>query len=303
MRKSGRLASIHEDDDSNSNSSSTSNSTKPPTAASSNTKKFTPTIPTVRRKKVVEEDQQVEAETVQVPTVPSTRSNQTSGRRPLHTPAPANVSGPLSLGPASMPRSSSRASANSGGLISARSLSSRSSHSSSSASASNPLSDSVPIEDEFSSEATIAEEQTDNLLKPVVLIKKDQSSSSSSFVDFDSDKLFLFQMPPILPTLLNHQTESSSSTSSPSTSCSSWPASAQGRYGKLRRYKSGRLVLILENSVEFLLNSSIESATEAQNTCVLAIDPEFGQSFNLGAVQAKFVAVPEFEKFQKLTRE
>lgn len=292
MRKSGRLASIHEDDPSSDPKASE------PTG---NTKKFTPTIPAVRRKKVVEEEQPVET------TLSSSKPNGNhsnprghtgpgSSRKPLHTPAPVNVSGPLALGPASMPRSSSRSSANSGGsgILSARSLTRLNSSSNGSQSSSKPLSDSVPIEEEFSVEAA----QIEDLLKPVVLLDSkinDDTRDELTHFEPESGKLFLFQMPPVLPSLLNHtQSEPSSSDSS----AEKWPTTAQGHYGKLRRYKSGRLVMILDNGVEFVLNSSIESASEAQNTSILTIDPEFGQSFNLGSVQAKLVAVPEFEKFK-----
>ena len=112
MRKSGRLASIHDDD-----ISEDSNTTVPPTTAPvtlTTLKKFTPTIPAVRRKKeVVEVDPGHSAATTDtVKPLPGKGSRQS--RRPLNVPLPANVSGPLSLGPASAPRSSVRSSSSSG---------------------------------------------------------------------------------------------------------------------------------------------------------------------------------------------
>lgn len=303
MRKSGRLASIHEDDDSAAPSSN-------PTSA--NTKKFTPTIPAVRRKKVVEEDQSVGAAVTEKPApVDRIKPNQNS-RRPLNVPAPANVSGPLSLGPASMPRSSRPSSGSSGSSGSISGLSARtfSRLNNSAAQSSNPLTDSVPIEEEFSYEsldtasesssaAAVVPASNDSLLKPIVLLDVTKEINET-FTHFEPEpgKLFLFQMPPILPSLLNHQ-HTIPSSDHPPVEAEKWPSTAQGRYGKLRRYKSGRITMVLENGVEFIINSSIESA-DTKNTSLLAIDPEFGQSFNLGPIQGKFVAIPDFDKFQKI---
>lgn len=285
MRKSGRLASIHDDDTPNDSGNADSNKTK----------KFAPTIPAVRRKKVVEEESAPVAES------PSSASSSSSarGRKPLHankTSAPVVVSGPLSMGPAAMARSS-RSSASSGsvGGFSARSVSRLSSSTAAAGSAdSKPLSDSVPVEEEFATE----ESNPNELLKPVALL--DIKKESDSFVHFEPEngKLFLFQMPPVLPTIISSNESNQNSTNE---SAEKWSSGAQGRFGKLRRYKSGRITMVLENGVEFLVNPSIEDASDAKNTSVLAIDPEFAQSFNLGPVEGKFVCVPEFDKFQKLS--
>lgn len=305
MRKSGRLASIHEDDSNEPTNTNTENSTSTPEASTSiKNKKFVPTIPTVRRKKVVDEES-----TESVPTAASTSSNSRQKDNNNHRKSlaarhqnqqPAIVSGPLSMGPAAMARSNSRisssgSSSGGGGIFGARSLS-RTSSSSNSALNSKPLSDSVPVDEEFGMECQ--DNSDNNLLKPIALSSSDHNSTGSNSISVENDKLFLFQLPPVLPTLLNHTPSSPSS--SDLAEADRWPASAQGRYGKLRRYKSGRLVLILENGVEFLVSSSSESLKEAQTTNILAIDPEFGQSFNLGPVHQKFVCIPEFDKFQKL---
>lgn len=307
MRKSGRLASIHEDDnpppsiDDEPAANDVDNGAVDGSAAAKN-KKFVPTIPTVRRKKVVE-DEVVTETTVN----PRQRDNNQQQRRPLGSrynsqPQPTVVSGPLSMGPAAMARSSSRGSSSGGassasGIFSARSLS-KTSSASNSALNSKPLSDSISVEEEFGLEEARAVGSS-GILKPVAL-STSSANALEQFLSVESDKLFLFQMPPVLPTLLNHTAAPSASISSDLAEAERWPSTAQGRYGKLRRYKSGRLVLILENGVEFLVSPSSEAGNEAQNTNILAIDPEFGQSFNLGPVQQKFVCVPEFEKFQKL---
>ena len=310
MRRSSRLTSIHEDDskDSVSVESTVEVNDNGNTAVAKN-KKFVPTIPTVRRKKVEETPESASASSSTVPQSQSQTSiRQQQQRKPLASRQqqqnqPAIVSGPLSMGPAAMARSSSRSGASSsvGSILSARSLSRTSSSSISSNSALNskPLSDSVPIEEEFGV-ASSTNGQDQNLLKPVALSPSEVSNlPNPKSNDFgNNDKLLLFQMPPVLPTLLNNSATASSSTSSDLAEADKWPVSAQGRYAKLRRYKSGRLVLVLENGVEFVVAPS--SDAEAQNTNVMAIDPEFSQSFNLGPVQQKFVCVPEFDKFQKL---
>lgn len=285
MRKSGRLASIHDDDTPNDSTANDSNKTK----------KFAPNIPAVRRKKVVEEESAPVVES----TAASSSSSSARGRKPLHAnkpTAPVVVSGPLSMGPAAMARSS-RSSASSGsvGGFSARSVSRLSASIASGSAESKPLSDSVPVEEEFASE----ESNPNELLKPVALL--DTKKESDHFVHFEPEngKLFLFQMPPVLPTILSSSSEGSAT--STNESAEKWSSGAQGRYGKLRRYKSGRITMILENGVEFLVNPSIEDSSDAKNTSVLAIDPEFAQAFNLGPVESKFVCVPEFDKFQKLS--
>lgn len=297
MRKSGRLASIHDDD----TPSTGDNPTAPSgTGADTKTKKFAPTIPAIRRKKVVEEE-----ETTPVEPSSNTTVNARGSRKPLNSnknnniTTPAVVSGPLSMGPAAMARTSRSSGSSSGssgaGIFSARSLS-RLNTSTSSSSDSKPLSDSVPVEEEFAVEGTV---EGNELLKPVALL--DIKKESDAFVHFEPEnsKMFLFQMPPVLPTLLN--TANANTEASSSETAEKWPSNAQGRYGKLRRYKSGRITMVLENGVEFLVNPSIDNSAEAQNTSVLAIDPEFAQSFNLGQVEGKFVCVPEFDKFQKLS--
>lgn len=293
MRKSGRLASIHDDDVPSSND----NTTAPATA----TKKFVPKIPAIRRKKVVEEESTPAS--VEPSSATNTSSNTTNtrgGRKPLHanktynTTIPAVVSGPLSMGPAAMARSSrSSGSSGSAGIFSARSIS-RPNTSTNSSSDSKPLNDSVPVEEVFAVEGAV---EANELLKPIALLDDKKESDSFTHFEPENGKMFLFQMPPVLPTLLN----TSNDTISTNESSEKWPSNAQGRYGKLRRYKSGRITMTLENGVEFLVNPSIENFSEAQNTSVLAIDPEFAQSFNLGQVEGKFVCVPEFDKFQKLS--
>ena len=171
-----------------------------------------------------------------------------------------------------------------------------------------PLVDSVSIEEEFANSSPQIVEESE-LLKPVVLLDVKRGDSVGGLSNFDPEssmgKLFLFQMPPVLPSLLLDPSQTQAQAqehiqelSSDSETTEKWSSKAQGRYGKLCRYKSGRFAIILENGFEFTLNPSIESTMEAHNTSVLAIDPEFGQSFNLGHLQAKLVAVPEFEKLQ-----
>ena len=308
MRKSGRLASIHDDDDHLSNSPIEDSSTAP-AGADTKTKKFAPTIPAIRRKKVVEEEDATSLEASSTASA-NTSINTRGGRKPLNankfnnTITPAVVSGPLSMGPAAMARSS-RSSGSSGsasaGIFSARSISRLNTSSSTHSSDSKPMSDSVPVEEEFIVEGAV---EGNELLKPVALLDIKKEYDSFTHFEPENGKLFLFQMPPVLPTLLNTATATDNANNeqtSANDSAEKWSSSAQGRYGKLRRYKSGRITMILENGVEFLLNPSIDNSSDAQNTSVLAIDPEFAQSFNLGQVEGKFVCVPEFDKFQKLS--
>lgn len=315
MRKSGRLTSIH-DDDNHTKATDTAekiNLNKNSESDPSKVKKFTPMIPTVRRKKVVEDE--VAVGDFVTNTNSMNRSQAAYQRKPLNSKGggvsyyssnPSVVSGPLSLGPAAMARSnrstSSGSASSSGSSLSARTsrLGIFSSLSNSNSDVSKPFGDYVAIEEEFSNNKSVviaANEEIDHhlLLKPVVLSEtKVETSPSSNFTnfDFEPEKLFLFQMPPVLPSLTNFPSISSTD------EAEKWPIGAQGRYGRFRRYKSGKLVLILENGVEFSVNPSVE--LEVQNTNVLAIDPEFAQSFNLGPVAQKFVCIPEFEKFQKL---
>lgn len=299
MRKSGRLASIHDDD-----IPSSGDNTAASTASDSKTKKFTPTIPAVRRKKVVEEEDSVSVE-------PSSTSANTSlnnsrgGRKPLNasknysSTSSSVVSGPLSMGPAAMARSS-RSSGSSGsssaGIFSARSIS-RLNTSASSSGDSKPLNNSVPVEEVFADERIV---EGSELLKPVALLDTRKESDFFTHFEPENGKMFLFQMPPVLPTLDNTAHDNTTASSS-CEYAEKWPSNAQGRYGKLCRYKSGRIAMILENGVEFLVNPSIENSSDAQNTSVIAIDSEFAQSFNLGQIEGKFVCVPEFDRFQKLS--
>lgn len=309
MRKSGRLASIHDDDDdinskttdlslSGSNESVSSSDSK----ISINTKKFTPTIPTIRRKKVVEEVPEAEASTntKQYNAANTRRGPLNSSRQQPQQ--PAIVSGPLSLGPAAMARSSrpSSGSAPSGAGI-FRGGSRISTATMPSGSSSSMLDDTIPIDCAFQNAENENTSSSNNILKPIALgVSSEKELLESGFrrnfvEDFDPEQLYLFQLPPVLPSIVNHQPAPVSFTDT----SEKWPLTAQGRYGRMRRYKSGKITLVLENGIEFLVNQSIQSSSEAQMTSVLVIDPEFSQSFNLGPIRDKFVCSPDFEKFQK----
>lgn len=290
MRKSGRLASIHEDD-----------AVVNDETASKTSKKFVPTIPAARRKKIIldDDDEDVEVASEDSTTNSSkntTGSNKNNTRTPLNSskskfiPNTSNsfVSGPLSLGPAAMARPS-RSSNGSSNVLASRFSVNKIIGGQDSRASSN-LSESIAIESEFSS-TTTTNIDNDDLLRPIA-ISGEEASQTSSILNFEPEtsKLFLFQMPPVLPSLAKYPPPTE-----PSVEAEQWPIEAQGRYGRLRRYKSGKLVLILENGSEFLVNSSIDSE-KASDSSILAIDPEFAQCFNLGPLDGKFVCTPNFDK-------
>jgi hypothetical protein len=286
MRKSGRLASIHEDDADSSGDAS-------------KTKKFVPTIPTVRRKKIlVVDDEDAEEGDTSSSTSSSSSSQKLPIRQPLNSSRTRSsistgsvVSGPLSLGPAAMTRPSRTSVASASPIFTARTASRLTVQGNiSSSSECAPSDNSIPVQEEFSSLLIQENIGNDEILKPVAISSETTPLPASNITtNFDptaSNNLFLFQMPPILPSLAKFPTE-------PSIEAEKWPAEAQGRYGRLRRYKSGKMVLVLENGTEFAVNPSVESANCA-NSSVLAIDPEFAQSFNLGALSGRFVCTPNF---------
>lgn len=308
MRKSSRLASIHDDDDADDNFDSKAVE-NPEAAVASKTKKFVPTIPTVRRKKLVVEDDDEDEESQKKTDLKSSStktntngntaklstSNTRSSTRRQPITAASVVSGPLSMGPAAMARPSRSSSTGPIIPITRSSTITTKTFSKSPTDEVKPLADSVPVEEAF---ASINFELGDEMLKPVALTAPSYNPSAEPFIHFEEGKIYLFQMPPILPTPL-----ATPEGSSKDQQAEKWPSAAQGRYGKLRRYKSGRIALVLENGVEFSISSSVESYTNTDaptNSSLIAIDPEFAQCFNIGTIDSKLVCTPEFERFQKL---
>lgn len=286
MRKSGRLASIYDDDDSS--SQATVNNTTAST--STNTKKFTPTIPAARRKKIVEDDVEEVANPVTTPSSAASTSNQTQKRKPLGAQRTTTgpVSGPLAHGPAGMTRSSSsRSSGSVGGVFSGASTRiSGTVGTSSNADLANISA--VQVDDIFACESG---------LTPVALTGQAVKVNSQAKDDLKKG-LILLQLPPVLPRLA----QATESDVNPETvsgmfdlpQADRWPKSAQGRLGKLRKYKSGRMVLELTNGFCMDVTPSVSADAKLMN--ILAIDPEFGQSFNLGQVEQHFVCTPDLEE-------
>ncbi len=282
MRKSTRLSSIYDDDEASTPVEPVI--PKPATTANSS-KKFAPTIPAARRKKIVEEEEVTEGkeekhpEDEKAPVKPVLLPAQTR-RKPLSN-AQNNVavSGPLAMGPAGMTKT---ATARSSGIFSGRSqsLSTRLQ-----ATTSDFYSTALQVEEEFAIETG---------LSPVIVNAK---PSKEEYKPALTEGLLLLQLPPILPRM----TAASAAEIAPESisgmfdlpQAEHWPSSVQGRYGKLKQYRSGRITLELLNGFEMELTPSIE---EERLMSLVAVDAEFGQSFNLGPVEHHFVCTPDLDK-------
>ena len=283
MRKSSRLSSIYDEDE-----SPPVEPVIPKPNTSSTTKKFAPTIPAARRKKIVEDGdeesifKEEKAQDEKAPVKP-VASNQTRTRKPLSSSVNVSVSGPLAMGPAGMTQSgSSSASQRSSGIFSARTqaLSTRLQ-----STTTDFYSSAVQVEDEFAVETG---------LSPVVVNAKPVKEETKAAL---SEGLFLLQMPPVLPRMA---AASPAEVAPESISgmfdlpqAEHWPSSVQGRYGKLKQYRSGRMTLELLNGFEMELVPSIE---DEKLMSLLAVDSEFGQSFNLGPIAQHFVCTPDLDK-------
>lgn len=277
MRKSTRLASIYDDDES---APSEPVIQKP---AASTSKKFTPTIPAARRKKIVEDEADEKSEAKEEkPTQAHQKTpsfNQPRQRKPLASEQNVTVSGPLAMGPAGMTRSGSsgRSGAGSTAIFSGRSgaFSSRLQTTTTDFS-----SEPVQIEQEFALESGI---------NPVTLKSKPLHEQEGKL----TEGLILLQLPPVLPRMA----AASATELAPETisgmfdlpQAEHWPPSVQGRYGKLKKYRSGRMTLELLNGFEMELAPSVEKEKLIN---LVAVDAEFGQSFNLGQVENHFVCTP-----------
>lgn len=82
---------------------------------------------------------------------------------------------------------------------------------------------------------------------------------------------------------------------------SGWPATADGLYGKVRIHASGRISLCLASglptspSLYHAVSSSVRSDLTGIRRAV-AIDAEYGQSFDLGSLDGQLVFVPELSQ-------
>jgi hypothetical protein len=283
MRKSTRLSSIYDDDEA---TTSEQLIPKPNSAAASaaSSKKFAPTIPAARRKKIVEDEEQPSAAKTEddKATFKPTALSQ-ARRKPLISSANVSVSGPLAMGPAGMTLSAtSSSSQRSAGIISGRTqaLSTRLQ-----STTNDFYCSALQVEDEFAVETG---------LSPIIVNAK---PAKEEFKAGLTDGLLLLQVPPVMPRM----TAASAAEVAPENisgmfdlpQADHWPSSVQGRYGTLKQYRSGRLILELLNGFELELVPSIE---EEKLMSVLAVDSEFGQSFNLGAVEHHFVCTPDLDK-------
>jgi len=73
-----------------------------------------------------------------------------------------------------------------------------------------------------------------------------------------------------------------------------WPTAAEGRYGKLRVYKSGRVTMLV-NGLELEASPSAVSADISGMQRIVAIDSDYGQSFDLGSVDRQLVFAPKLD--------
>lgn len=75
---------------------------------------------------------------------------------------------------------------------------------------------------------------------------------------------------------------------------SQWPLNAEGHYGKLRVHASGRLSLLINGQAYTALPSTTCPDVMGTQRAV-AIDTEYGQSFDLGTIQQSLLFTPQLE--------
>jgi hypothetical protein len=110
----------------------------------------------------------------------------------------------------------------------------------------------------------------------------------------------LFQLPPRLPKIKDSaDAEKNQEQEQP---CPQYPDGVEGLYGKLLVHASGKVSLEVDG-IRFALEAG-EDPTDAPHvtSCqsVVAIDPEYEQSFELGQIHHTFVASPPLSQFLQL---
>ena len=105
----------------------------------------------------------------------------------------------------------------------------------------------------------------------------------------DDGSLFLLQLPAIIPQPLGVDDQSV---------VDGWPVKAEGIVGQLLVFKSGRRVLQfgpVQYDLETALNTQSSSSSTSSSTRLFAVDPDYGQSFDLGSISRSLVGIPHHE--------
>lgn len=104
-------------------------------------------------------------------------------------------------------------------------------------------------------------------------------------------QLFLIQMPSRLPVLEEKAMEVEGEEGKRIVA-DGWQEGTEGEYGKLCIHASGRVSMLI-NGMRYFLDPNVSascSSTAAGSQSVVAIDPEYEQSFELGQVNNTFIA-------------
>ena len=116
------------------------------------------------------------------------------------------------------------------------------------------------------------------------------------------DSVGLFQLPPRLPKPKSAATTTTEQEEQAPQEQQPFPEGAEGLYGKLLVHASGKVSLEIDG-IRFALEAGEDPADLPHVTAcqsVLAIDPEYEQSFELGQINHTFVASPSLSQFLHL---
>ena len=80
----------------------------------------------------------------------------------------------------------------------------------------------------------------------------------------------------------------------------SWPANAEGYYGKLRIHASGRMTLQVDDQTMEATPSTVRADVMGVRRAV-AIDPDYEQSFDMGPVEEALIFVPSLDRLLQLS--
>lgn len=119
-----------------------------------------------------------------------------------------------------------------------------------------------------------------------------KSSEALSDKIADNQQLLLLQMPLTLPQLGDTRLSDNPEDEAPQ-STDQWPADVEGEYGKLAIHASGKVSLTI-NGIRYFLESGCSAVVEPGHVSgcqsVVAIDPEYEQSFELGQIKNCLIA-------------
>lgn len=77
---------------------------------------------------------------------------------------------------------------------------------------------------------------------------------------------------------------------------STWDKETRGILGKLQKFSSGRLVLVLNNGMEMELSPAVASKSTCFSQRLLVMDNEYNQAFDLGLVRDQLIAYPDLSR-------